>query len=136
MTGSCRAHCHTIVPSRIVIYSIVLLPSSSALAARQGTIIPSQLRKHGSGSYPLDISSGSVPASQVLPTELALSGRCLVVYCWYCGVVEQQVKTRKRKSSGVTHRRRCHSTSRNKRMYSWTYDQSLWIQQNLQRQKK
>ena len=37
---------------------------------RQGTIIPLQLWKHGSGSYPLDILGDTAPALQVLPTEL------------------------------------------------------------------
>ena len=37
---------------------------------RQGTIIPRRLRKHGFGSYPLDISGETAPTSQVLPTEL------------------------------------------------------------------
>ena len=60
---------------------------------RQGTILPRQLRKHGSGSYPLDISGETAPASWLLSTELDLSGRCLVVSCWYCVFVEPWVET-------------------------------------------
>ena len=48
----------------------IQVPSLGALAMHQGTIIPRQLRKHGSGSYPLAISGVTAPASQVLPTEL------------------------------------------------------------------
>ena len=48
----------------------IQVPSLSALAARQGNIIPGQLWKHGSGSYPLDISGETVPSLQVLLTDL------------------------------------------------------------------
>ena len=93
--GSSHAPCHKFVPSSTVRDPIILFPLFSTLATRQGTIIPHQLWKHSVGSYPLDISGDNAPTSQVLLTELALLGRCLVVYCWYCGVVEPRVETRK-----------------------------------------
>ena len=40
------------------------------MATCQGTIIPHQLRKHGFGSYPLDISGETAHALQVFPTKL------------------------------------------------------------------
>ena len=55
--------CYIVVASRTVIDFIIMFPSSGTLAMCQGTIIPRQLRKHGCGSYPLDISGETVPTS-------------------------------------------------------------------------
>ena len=89
--------CHTVVPSHGVIDSIIPFPLSSALVTHEGNIIPHQLWKHGFGSYPLDISGETAPASWALPIQLALLGRCILVSCWYCVVVEPWVETRERK---------------------------------------
>ena len=92
-----HARWHTVAPSRALIESIVLFPFLSTLALRQGTIIPHQLWKHGFGNYPLDISGETAPALQVLAVEVALTGRYLVVSCWYYVIVELWVETRRRK---------------------------------------
>ena len=90
-------HYHTVVSNQKLLDAVVLFPSLSALGVFQGTIVPCQLWKHGSGSYPLYISGETALTSQVLLTELSLLGRCLLVDCWYCGVIEPRVETRRRK---------------------------------------